>query len=170
MNRAQLAQSMALMEGSSTREAARWLTATLECIARAVADGEEVTLTGFGTVCVSDRAAKMARNPLNGQMVHVDAQRVVRLRGATRLNAMLTGDEPVPPVGELMTAKAAKTPVPPEVAAARADLKVRLEADGLGPTSWDLRYGVERMMAGRRTYEEVLEKLRERHAERLARV
>ncbi len=50
---------------------------TLGSIKKAVAAGDKVTLIGFGTFLVSDRAARIGRNPQNGEPIKIPASKAV---------------------------------------------------------------------------------------------
>ncbi|MCG2685852.1 HU family DNA-binding protein [Candidatus Parcubacteria bacterium] len=54
-------------------EAGRSLDAALGGIRGALARGEKVTVTGFGTFEVRQRAARMGRNPQTGAPLHIPA-------------------------------------------------------------------------------------------------
>ncbi len=51
--------------------------------------GEEVSLFGFGTFKVSERAARKGRNPRTGETVKVAASKTVKFKPATSLKASL---------------------------------------------------------------------------------
>ncbi|MPZ74488.1 MAG: DNA-binding protein HU [Nitriliruptorales bacterium] len=75
MNKSQLAEAAAERAGMSKGEASKALDAVLDCISTALQDGEKVSLTGFGTFEVRDRAARTARNPQTGEEMQVAASR-----------------------------------------------------------------------------------------------
>ncbi len=75
MNKSQLAEAAAERAGLSKGEATKALDAMLDVITNALQSGEKVSLTGFGTFEVRDRAARTARNPQTGQEMQVAASR-----------------------------------------------------------------------------------------------
>ncbi len=75
MNKSQLAEAAADRSGLSRGEAAKALDAVLDSITNALQNGEKVSLTGFGTFEVRDRAARTARNPQTGQEMQVAASK-----------------------------------------------------------------------------------------------
>ena len=75
MNKSQLAEAAAERSGLSKGEATKALDAVLDSITSALQSGEKVSLTGFGTFEVRDRAARTARNPQTGQEMQVAASK-----------------------------------------------------------------------------------------------
>ncbi|HVM21440.1 MAG TPA: HU family DNA-binding protein [Egibacteraceae bacterium] len=75
MNKSQLAEAAAERAGISKGDASKALDAVLDTITSALQDGEKVSLTGFGTFEVRDRAARTARNPQTGEEMQVAASK-----------------------------------------------------------------------------------------------
>ena len=63
-------------EYSSKKDAEKALSAVVDSITEALTKGEKVTLIGFGTFEVRDRAAKVAMNPVTKEPVEVPARKV----------------------------------------------------------------------------------------------
>lgn len=57
-------------------DAQRVVTGFIDEVVAAVAAGETVQLVGFGTFESRDRAARDARNPLNGEKIRIPAKKV----------------------------------------------------------------------------------------------
>lgn len=75
MNKSQLAEAAADRAGLSKSDMTKALDALLESIQSALQDGEKISLTGFGTFEVRDRAARTARNPQTGEEMQVAASK-----------------------------------------------------------------------------------------------
>ena len=75
MNRSQLIDSVAEGSGLSKADAGRALDAVLESIQSSVANGDKVSLTGFGTFELRERAARTGRNPQTGETMQVAASK-----------------------------------------------------------------------------------------------
>jgi DNA-binding protein HU-beta len=75
MNKTELIERLAATCGLSRNETAAVLDGLLETITEALRRGEDVTLTGFGTFTVKQRAARMGRNPRTGESVAIAASR-----------------------------------------------------------------------------------------------
>ena len=56
--------------------AAATASALFEAIGDALAKGESVTIAGFGTLSVKDRAARHGRNPRTGESIAIAASKV----------------------------------------------------------------------------------------------
>lgn len=92
--------------GSSRAAATAAVEAVLAEVTALLADGERVTLTGFGSFDPVERAARTARNPRTGATVDVPAARVVRFHPGAGLRSALGGG-PVPDAPSLPGAVAA---------------------------------------------------------------
>src|SRR5680860_160099 len=80
MNRAELIAKMALEAGISKAKAELALGAFVDGIAGALKDGGKVSLVGFGTFSVSDRAARVGRNPRTGANINIPASKVPKFK------------------------------------------------------------------------------------------
>lgn len=80
MNKAQLVEAVAQDSGVDAKQVNQVLSSLLDTIVRTVADGENVTLTNFGTWLSVDVPARKARNPQNGERFTVPAHRAMRYR------------------------------------------------------------------------------------------
>ncbi len=75
MNKTELIERLAARSGRSRNETAAALDDLLETITEVLRQGEDVTLTGFGTFHVKQRAARMGRNPRTGESVAIAASK-----------------------------------------------------------------------------------------------
>ena len=57
-------------------DATKALDGTMEAIKKALKSGETVSLVGFGTFAVKDRAARTGRNPKTGEPLQIKASRI----------------------------------------------------------------------------------------------
>ncbi|QYJ05706.1 HU family DNA-binding protein [Nocardioides panacisoli] len=71
MNKAELVEELAKRTGLSKADANRAFGQTLNVISDAVADGDRVTLPGFGTFEKRERPARTARNPQTGEPIKI---------------------------------------------------------------------------------------------------
>ena len=69
----------------SKGEAAAALSAVTSGITDALVSGDGVTLTGFGAFSVSQRAARMGRNPRTGEALQIAASRGVKFKAGKAL-------------------------------------------------------------------------------------
>ena len=61
--------------GLTKKDAGVALEATLNAISDALAKGDSVSLIGFGTFSVKERAAREGRNPRTGEVVKIAASK-----------------------------------------------------------------------------------------------
>ncbi len=69
----------------SKKDAEKALSTVLSSITDTLANGEKISLVGFGTFEVRDRAAKEAINPITKQPVHVPAKKVPAFKAGKAL-------------------------------------------------------------------------------------
>ena len=85
MNKSDLISAIAEDAELSKAEASRALDATLNVITSSLQKGDDVTLIGFGTFSVSERAARTGRNPQTGKPLKIPASKVARFKAGKAL-------------------------------------------------------------------------------------
>lgn len=75
MTKMDLIDAVAAKVGLTKADAGRAVETLLGAIEGALAKGEKVTITGFGTFEVRQRAARMGRNPQTGAPLHIAASK-----------------------------------------------------------------------------------------------
>jgi DNA-binding protein HU-beta len=90
MNKQQLVDAVGERLGDR-KTAATAVEAVLDTVSGALADGERVSLFGFGVFEKVDRAARTARNPSTGATVQVAATSVPRFRPGQALKDAVNG-------------------------------------------------------------------------------
>lgn len=76
MNKTELIEAIAASADLSKASAGRALDAMIEAIAETLKGGGQVTLVGFGSFSVKERAARMGRNPQTGEPIQIAAARI----------------------------------------------------------------------------------------------
>jgi len=76
MNKSDLVAAIADGSGLTKADAARALSATTDAISGALAGGDTVAITGFGSFLVRERAARTGRNPQTGATIQIAASKV----------------------------------------------------------------------------------------------
>ena len=76
MNKSELIDAIAADAGLSKADAGKALDATLSGVTGALKAGDSVSLVGFGTFQVKDRAARSGRNPQTGATIQIAAAKV----------------------------------------------------------------------------------------------
>lgn len=90
MNKAELIERIAVEAGISKAQASKALNAVIEAISKSLADGDQVSLAGFGSFYVGDRAARTGRNPSTGKAIKIRASKVPKFRASASLKAAVT--------------------------------------------------------------------------------
>jgi len=85
MNKSELIDAVASEAGLSKADAARALNAATDAITSAMASGNGVQLTGFGSFVVRDRAARTGRNPQTGEAIQIAASKVAAFKAGKTL-------------------------------------------------------------------------------------
>jgi DNA-binding protein HU-beta len=89
VNKTELVEQIAERAEISRREAESAVDAALKTIEEQLARGGEITLTGFGKFHVSDRGARMGRNPQTGAPIEIKASRVPRFSAGSKLKQVV---------------------------------------------------------------------------------
>jgi len=75
MNKAEFIDAVADSADLSKEEATIATNAVLDTITSTLAKGDQVTLVGFGTFSVRERAARSGRNPQTGETIQIKASK-----------------------------------------------------------------------------------------------
>ena len=85
MNKAELINAAALKADVSKKDAEAVITAALDAITEALAEGEKVQLVGFGSFEVKKRAARLGRNPKTKEAIEIPASAVPTFKAGKAL-------------------------------------------------------------------------------------
>ncbi len=80
MNKSELTANVADSMGLSKSVAAKAVDCVLGEIESALSSGDMVSIVGFGTFTVSERAARTGRNPRDGSAIEISATNQVRFK------------------------------------------------------------------------------------------
>ena len=75
MNKSQLIDAISEKADINKKEAQAALEAITQSIEEVLSQGEEVSLIGFGTFKVNERAARTGRNPKTGETMQIAASK-----------------------------------------------------------------------------------------------
>lgn len=76
MNKTELVNQVAEATELSKKDASKAVDAVFDTIQNALAQGDKLSLIGFGTFEVRDRAARTGRNPQTGKDIQIPASKV----------------------------------------------------------------------------------------------
>lgn len=85
MNKSELIDQIAKSADISKAAAGRALDATIGAVKTAMKKGDMVTLVGFGTFYVGQRAARSGRNPRTGAQIKIKAAKTPKFRAGKAL-------------------------------------------------------------------------------------
>jgi len=85
MNKTELVDQIAEAAEISKAAAGRALDATVAAVKGALKSGDSVSLIGFGTFYVGERAARTGRNPRTGKALKIKAAKVPKFRAGKGL-------------------------------------------------------------------------------------
>jgi DNA-binding protein HU-beta len=93
MNKRHVVERIAAETRLTKTDAARALESFLSLVRSSLANGEKITLMGFGTFAVACRKPRMVREPAHGTAMRVGARRVARFAPGLELR-MAVGNGP----------------------------------------------------------------------------
>ena len=85
MNKSELIDAIADSADISKSAAAKALDGMTSAVTKALSSGDQVTLVGFGTFSVRDRAARVGRNPRTGAEIQIKASKIPAFKAGKAL-------------------------------------------------------------------------------------
>ena len=85
MNKTELIDAVAEKAGITKVDAKKAVEAVMCATEETLKKGDKLTLVGFGTFSVADRAARTGRNPQTGKPVKIAAKKVVKFKAGADL-------------------------------------------------------------------------------------
>ena len=85
MNKTVLIDKVAQESALSKSAAEQVVNSVFSAIAETMKTGDKVTLLGFGTSSVTERAAREGRNPQSGEKITIPAKKVVKFKAGSKL-------------------------------------------------------------------------------------
>lgn len=91
MNKTELVAAMADKSELSRKDAEKALKAFADVVAEELKKGEKIQLVGFGTFEVSERAARVGRNPQTGAEMKIAASKAPKFKAGKALKDAING-------------------------------------------------------------------------------
>ncbi len=91
LTRADLADALQREVGLSRADSAKLVEEILECMCDALAKGENVKISGFGTFVLRDKGQRVGRNPKTGIEVPIAPRRVLTFRASQMMRDRIVG-------------------------------------------------------------------------------
>ena len=89
MNKTDLVAAVAETAGLTKKDAERVVNASIDAITAALAKGEKVQISGFGTFETKEREARIGRNPHTKEEIHIPATRVPAFKASKALKDLV---------------------------------------------------------------------------------
>lgn len=86
MTKAELVAAMANGSGITKAQAEKAVDGFVSAVSGALVAGDNVTLVGFGTFSVGERAEREGRNPRTGEKLTIPASKVVKFKAGKALS------------------------------------------------------------------------------------
>jgi DNA-binding protein HU-beta len=91
VNKSELIDAIAASADLPKASAGRALDAVVDAITDALKSNDSVSLVGFGTFTVKERAARTGRNPKTGAPIHIAAAKVPSFKAGKALKDAVNG-------------------------------------------------------------------------------
>lgn len=85
MNKSELVNAIAEKSGLSKVDAKKALDATIVAVSDALAKGDKISLVGFGTFSVVEKAARTGINPRTKETIKIAARKTVKFKQGAEL-------------------------------------------------------------------------------------
>ena len=89
MNKTELIAAMAKETELSKKDVEAVLKSFIDVVSKELKNGEKVQLVGFGTFEVSEREARMGRNPKSGEPMEIAASKMPKFKAGKALKDMV---------------------------------------------------------------------------------
>lgn len=89
MNKSELIKNVSTASGLTQEQVTKVINGFESVVKTTLAAGEDITLVGFGTFKVSDRAARTGRNPKTGEELQIAAAKVPTFKAGKSLKEAL---------------------------------------------------------------------------------
>lgn len=93
LTRADLAESINRKVGLSRVDSLNMVESILRHMCEALAEGENVKISGFGTFLLRDKAERVGRNPKTGVEVPITPRRVMTFRASQMLKERISAQD-----------------------------------------------------------------------------
>ena len=93
LTKAQLADLLFDQIGLNKRESKDMVDAFFDLVSQSLVEGDDVKLSGFGNFQIRTKAPRPGRNPRTGELIPIQARRVVTFHASTKLKEQIQSGE-----------------------------------------------------------------------------
>ncbi|MBU3738689.1 MAG: integration host factor subunit alpha [Rhodoferax sp.] len=97
LTKAQLSEMLFDRLGLNKREAKDMVDAFFDMMGDALVQGDDVKITGFGNFQIRTKAPRPGRNPRTGELIPIEARRVVTFHASQKLKEQIQDEPGEPP-------------------------------------------------------------------------
>ena len=108
MNKSELIKAIAEKSGLTQKDADAALNGFIDTVKETLAKGEDVTLVGFGSFDIQERAARTGRNPSTGEEIQISASKSPRFKAGKAFKDVIPQPEAPKPLKAEEVKKATK--------------------------------------------------------------
>ncbi|MBQ8424393.1 MAG: HU family DNA-binding protein [Clostridia bacterium] len=87
MKKSEMIEAIATATGLTKADSEKAFNATFDLFKKELADGNKVSVAGFGTFKISERAAREGRNPQTGETIKIAASKSVSFKAGSELKS-----------------------------------------------------------------------------------
>ena len=87
MKKSEMIEVLSSKTGLSKADAEKMFNATFDLFKEELAKGNKVSVAGFGTFKISERAAREGRNPQTGETIQIAATKSLSFKAGTELKS-----------------------------------------------------------------------------------
>ncbi len=85
MKKSEMIEALANETGLTKADAEKMFNATFNLVKDELVKGNKVSIAGFGTFKITERAARDGRNPQTGETIHIAASKGVNFKAGSEL-------------------------------------------------------------------------------------
>ena len=91
MNKKELIDAISEASKFTKTDSETALNAVISCLTDLLAKGDSITLPGFASISVKERAARTGRNPSTGAAIEIAASKTVAFKVGSKLKEAING-------------------------------------------------------------------------------
>lgn len=91
MHKTELIGRISEKSGLTKKDSEAALNAFIDAVSEALANGDKVTITGFGSFEVKERAARTGRNPATGEAISIQSSKSPKFKASKMLKETVKG-------------------------------------------------------------------------------
>ena len=92
LTKADLIETIQSNNGLTKKQSTAFVEATIDLTKKTLASGEDVLISGFGKLCVKEKAERKGRNPATGDDKMISTRRVVTFKCSGKLRERVNSD------------------------------------------------------------------------------